>query len=126
MNSLDQPPLALQRVAESVAKRLRTAGVAYTIRFMPPTEVNSWRLAVATDDEEEGYVFGSHGIDTIGVIPVSQEDVSVAVATEYVLMSLGLLSEPEWWETFQREKAAERQQRRAARRARWRARLGMR
>lgn len=126
MDSLDQPPLSLQRVAASVAERLTTAGVAHTIGFMPPTDVNSWRLSVATDDEEEDFVFGAHGIDTVGVIPARQEDVSVAVATDYVLMSLGLLSEPEWWEKFNAEKSAEQQERRAARRARWRARLGMR
>lgn len=117
MEPQNEPPLALQRLAESVRERLSGLGMAHTTRFVPPTEPNNWRLFVATEDAEEGYIFGAHGSDTIGVIPGDQEDVSVALATEYVLMSLDLITEAEWWEICRVEKRGERELHRAARRA---------
>ena len=126
MEDRSEPPRALRLLADLVRERLDALGVRHETRFTPPTDSNAWRLSVATDDDEEDYIFGLHDRDSVGVIPAYQEDVSVPLAVEYVLMSLGFTSEEAWWEAFRGEQAVERSARRDARRARWRARLGRR
>ena len=119
----------MQRLAESVAARLSALGVPHTTRLsLEAADSNwrgNWRLSVTTDDGCEDLVFGRHGRDTIGVIPEWWEDVSVPLATEYVLMSLDLNTEQAWWDMFKAEQAAGTEARRLARSERWRSRLGL-
>ena len=127
------PPPSLLALAESVGARLDAAAVTHAIRYIRPTQVASWRLAVDVADGSVDMIFGQHDSDDLAVVFDHQEDVSVEVATEFVAMSLDLSSEDEWLELFDREVEARRAQEREARRERrrdlwdvWRRRLRLR
>jgi hypothetical protein len=66
------------------------------VRFIEPDHVSSWRLAVDVEEGTVDLMFGNHHTDTIGVVFDYQEDVSLGLATEFVAMSVGLVSEDEW------------------------------
>ena len=119
--------------ADSVSARLAAAGVPFSLRYIEPSDVSSWRLAVDADGDSVDLMFGTHDSEDIAVVFDYQEEVSVGVATEFVAMSLGLISEDAWLALFDEEVEARRaangqarRQRRRERRDGWLTRLGLR
>jgi RNA polymerase sigma factor (sigma-70 family) len=45
-----EPPVSLSDLAAAVERRLSSAGVTHEIRFVPPTDVSWWSLAVDFED----------------------------------------------------------------------------
>jgi hypothetical protein len=127
------PPPSLLALAESVSARLAAAAVPFSIRYIEPSDVSSWRLAVDAEEGSVDLMFGTHDSNDIAVVFDYQEEVSVEVATEFVAMSLDLISEDVWLALFDEEvqarRTAEGQARRKKRRERrdaWLTRLGLR
>lgn len=120
-----EPPTSLRDLAEAVERRLSPAGVTYAIRFIPPTDVSWWSLAVDFEDGSVDDLYAARQGSRIAVVPNCQEDVSVGLAAEYVAMCADLLTESAWWQMVRDEQQSERDARKTQRRERWRARLGL-
>jgi hypothetical protein len=115
----------LAALAEAVVQRLGEAGVNHTFRFIEPTEVSSWQFVVDVDEGSVDLIFGTHASDKVAVIFDYQQEISLPLATEFVAMSVGLITEEQWLAMRKDEVEADQEASRRARRDRWKARLRM-
>ena len=105
----------------AIDRRLSPADVVHTIRFIPPDEVSWWSLAVDFEDGSVDDLYASPSNDRIAVVPDRQEDVSIALAAEYVAMCADLLTERDWWVMLRAERHRNTEAARMRRREHWRA-----
>jgi hypothetical protein len=120
-----EPPVALSDLAAAVEHRLSSAGVTHEIRFVPPTDVSWWSLAVDFEDGSVDDLYAARQGNRIAVVPDRQEHVSVRLAVEYLAMGADLLTENAWWLMVRAEQKRERDAHKQRRGERWRARLGL-
>lgn len=114
-------PASLRDLAAAVERRLTRGEVTHAIRFIPPTDVAWWSLAVDFEDGSVDDLYAARQGELIAVVPDRQGEVSIALAAEYVAMCADLLSEADWWVLVRHEQRTTRDLHSQQPSERWRA-----
>lgn len=54
------PPRSLLLLAEAVERRLDAASIPFSVRYIAPSDIASWQLAVDVEDGTVDFIFGNH------------------------------------------------------------------